>query len=105
MDFDDKMSLGIIIVVVIAVLIGIFNAPVRGAFVSIERAQAVAHTQLSPNAELAGRSVWFVNWKGCDKGDVALFRVKPYVSADGQTVNNAIVCAGWPFKGMTVRFK
>lgn len=86
-------------------VIAILWYPVMGSIVQIDQAQKVAHANLSPNAEIGTKSIWFVNWKGCDRTDVALFNVLPYTGQDGKVVNNAIICSGFPFKGMTVRFK
>lgn len=76
-----------------------------GSQVSVDQAQGVAQEQLSRTAEIESKDVWFVGTKGCDRGDNALFRVKPYVGNNGLLVQNAIICGGWPFKGMTVRYK
>jgi hypothetical protein len=105
--FDDHpgCAVAVLVFVVVFVLAIMFNAPIRGAFVKSDVALQAAQAQLGANVELGSKHVWFVHWRGCDKGDVAMFKVQPYSDAQGKIVDNAIVCAGWPFKGTTVRFK
>ena len=93
------------IFVLVLFMIELLWGPVMGSLVHESQAQQVAQSNLSMNAEIGARSVWFVAYKGCDASDVALFEVKPYIGLDGKTVDNAIICSGFPFKGMTVRFK
>jgi hypothetical protein len=76
-----------------------------GSQISTDQAQGVAQEQLSRAAEIESKDVWFVGIKGCDRRDNVLFRVKPYIGNNGLLVQNAIICGGWPFKGMTVRYK
>lgn len=101
-DEDWKIYLGIIVVIfLIAFLIGL-----RGVFVSPAKALQAAEVQLgTDNLQLSSKHIMFVHWRGCDKGDVAMFKVLPFTNAQGKIVDDAIVCAGWPFKGITVRFK
>lgn len=94
-----------IILSLVFIVVALFWGPIVGSTVSLEKAQTVAHQQLSPDAEIGGRTVWFVNWKGCEKGEVVKFYVMPYVGKDGTIVDNAMICSGWLFKGMTPRFK
>ena len=108
MDFlDDHPGCVILLllVIVVLVIVAIFSVPIRGSFVKSSVAQQAAQAQLGAKVELGDKHVWFVHFRGCDKGDVAMFEVLPYTDNQGKTVNNAIVCAGWPFKGTTVRFK
>lgn len=90
---------------VILFILAILWSPVMGSLIQPDEVRQVAHANLSPNAEIGSKSVWFVAWKGCDASDVAIFHVKPYIGLDGKEVANAIICSGFPFKGMTVRFK
>lgn len=102
--FDEEWKV-VAWIVVIILLIG-FVVGLRGVFVSTDKAMQAAEVQLATdNLELSRKHIMFVHWRGCDKNDVAMFRVLPYTNAQGKTVDNAIVCAGWPFKGITVRFK
>jgi len=44
-----------------------------------------------------------VSWRGCSDSDEAAYKVTA-TNANGQRVD-LIVCAGWPFKGVTIRTK
>jgi hypothetical protein len=99
------VEFAIVVGVIVGILILIFNFPIRGSLVSLTKAQEIAHQQLSPDAEITGRAVWFVSSRGCEKGEVAMFFVQPYEGKDKTMVDNAVICAGWPFKGMTPRFR
>lgn len=98
----DTVSAFIAIVVVLALFLGLG----RGIFVSTAKAEQVAQVQLGADVELGNKNIFFVGMRGCDgEKDAAVFKVLPYTNSDGLFVDNAIVCAGWPFKGYTVRFK
>jgi hypothetical protein len=47
------------------------------------------------------KNIFFVNWKGCSRGDDAQFDVKATNALDVDV--DLVVCAGWPFKGVTIR--
>lgn len=98
---DDRITIVLFLLVLVIAAVAIFG----GVFTSTTKAQHIAQTQLSPQAEVAGKTIFFVGMRGCDRYDSAMFRVKPYTGVNGQIVDNAIICAGWPFKGYTVRFK
>ena len=49
------------------------------------------------------RHIFFVEWRGCGRGDDAAFKVSG-VNPKGIRVH-MLVCVGWPFKGATVRMK
>tara|TARA_Y100000310_G_C20006690_1_gene501024 strand:- start:136 stop:420 length:285 start_codon:yes stop_codon:yes gene_type:complete len=49
------------------------------------------------------KGVFFVSWRGCSKSDDAVFKVTAKNALNKQV--NLIVCAGWPFKGVTIRTK
>lgn len=102
---ESCLETAITIALVLFIVILFFNGPIRGSLVKSERAEQAAKAQLEPYVELGPKQVFFVHWKGCENGDVAVFKVLPYKSAEGVIVTNAIVCDSWPFKGATVRFK
>ena len=83
----------------------IFLCSFRGVFVSRDKATAAASAQLGAQVELGPKHVWFNHWRGCEKGTAAMFKVLPYTNSQGVLVSNAIVCSGWPFKGITIRFR
>ncbi len=100
-DFEGWITL---IALLLFVVFGIFGDPIKGSFVSNGKALEVARSEFGQNVEIESKSSWFVHWKGCDKTDVAIYRIAPF-EQNGVVVDNAIVCAGWPFKGFTPRYK
>lgn len=101
----DVFNIVFALLFILVLFVGLFGGPISGSFVSTESAQKLAHAQLSPDATIGEKTVWFVGFKGCENGEVARFKVLPYIGKDGSLVDNAIICAGWPFKGMTIRYQ
>lgn len=74
-----------------------------GALVSDERVSVAAEKQGYKNVQVVSKHIFFVSWRGCGKDDDAAFNATG-VNATGNRVD-LIICAGWPFKGVTVRTK
>lgn len=72
-----------------------------GAFVSGENVARAVEKQGYRNVEIVSKHIFFVDWRGCGEDDVAAFNAVG-TNAVGEQVD-LIVCAGWPFKGVTVR--
>jgi len=53
------------------------------------------------NIEIVNKHIFFVNWRGCSKEDEACYDLIA-TNSNGERVN-ILACAGWPFKGVTVR--
>lgn len=53
------------------------------------------------NVKIISKHIFAPNWNGCGSDDDVAFKVRA-TNPTGKRVN-LIVCAGWPFKGVTVR--
>jgi hypothetical protein len=89
---------------VFAVFLGVLGVS-RGIFVSSEKAQVAAIQLIDVDAVVGTKHVYFVNWRGCDEGDAAMFEINPFVNQQGVLVENVVLCSGWPLKGFTPRVK
>ena len=74
-----------------------------GVFVSDDSIKVAVGKQGYRNVEIVSKHIIFVNWQGCGKDDEAAFEIKATNSFGAQV--DLIACAGWPFKGVTVRTK
>ena len=74
-----------------------------GTFVSNENVTTAVTKQGYKDVEVKSKHIFFVNWRGCGKDDDAAFKMSA-INSIGQKVD-LIACAGWPFKGVTVRTK
>lgn len=95
-------GLGLVILVLIIALVAV-AAFSRGFIVDENVAVRALETQGFSNIEITGKN-WVVPFLvGCDKNDAVRFTARAKNSL-GKTVD-VMVCAGWPFKGATVRTK
>jgi len=72
-----------------------------GTCVSKESTVNAVEKQGYSNIEVLDKNVFFVSWRGCSGSDDAMFTMKATNSV-GKDVE-IMACAGWPFKGVTVR--
>lgn len=86
---------------VILLLLATWLTP--GIWVSKNEAIRVLENQGYQKVTITDKDVTFITWSGCGNDDDAVFEASA-VNARNQRVN-VIVCAGWPFKGATVRVK
>lgn len=75
----------------------------RGGCVSQVKSIKATEKQGYRNVTVTERHNFFPGWHGCDDKDAAAFEARA-VNPAGQEVD-IIICAGWPFKGVTVRTK
>jgi hypothetical protein len=74
-----------------------------GVLVDDDKVKGAVEKQGYSDVVLGEKSVVFVGWAGCSDSDSAAYKVRAK-NVKGDTVD-LIVCAGWPFKGITVRSK
>ncbi|MBI2426590.1 MAG: hypothetical protein HYV34_01970 [Candidatus Kerfeldbacteria bacterium] len=72
-----------------------------GIYVSEEKVILAVEKQGYSDITVEDKDVFFVGWKGCSDNDDALFELTA-TNARGQGVE-LLACAGWPFKGVTIR--
>lgn len=72
-----------------------------GAFVSEDHVIKAVGKQGYRNVKIQAKHIFFVSWRGCSKSDDACFDALA-TNPLGQEVD-ILICAGWPFKGVTVR--
>lgn len=72
-----------------------------GALVDTDRVARAVEKQGYRNVKIVNKHIFFVTWRGCGKDDDVAFKAMA-VNAAGQQVD-ITVCAGWLFKGVTVR--
>ena len=72
-----------------------------GTFVHEENVARAVEKQGYKEVRIIAKHIFFVGWRGCGWDDEAAFEASAVNSA-GQRVDLTI-CAGWPFKGVTVR--
>lgn len=90
----------ITVVVMLFVLVAIVVSSC-GAFVDESVAVRAMETQGYSNVKITGKHIWFTSWQGCGKEDDVKFDVVA-TNPIGKRVE-LFVCAGWLFKGATVR--
>jgi len=73
----------------------------RGACTTKEQAINAVGILGFTNIEILDKSIFLVGFKGCDKNDAALYKVKATNLNGKKVIVN--VCIGWPFKSATVR--
>jgi len=86
-----------------AIIAMLFMLTACGMFVKEDKVTKAVEKQGYTNVQVLDKHIFFVNWRGCSKSDEAAFDVLA-TNALGQNVD-LVVCAGWPFKGVTVRSK
>lgn len=72
-----------------------------GMFVSKAKAKAAAEKQGYTNVVINDKDIFFIFWNGCGKDDDVSFEATA-TNSNGETVE-IIICAGFPFKGVTIR--
>ena len=55
------------------------------------------------NVSVEDKSIVFVGWAGCSDDDEAAYEITA-INSLGKRVK-LLACAGWPFKGVTIRSK
>ena len=72
-----------------------------GPYVSDEKIMTAVANQGYTDVKILDKDVTFISWRGCGKDDDAAFQVEA-TNALGKRVP-LTACAGWPFKGVTIR--
>ena len=72
-----------------------------GMFVSDSDVVKAVEKQGYSDVSIKASHIFFVRWRGCSNDDDAAYDLVAVNSA-GHRVD-VIACAGWPFKGVTVR--
>ena len=93
-----KYLINILMVVVFSV-----TATGCGACVDDKDVVRAVEKQGYSEVSIKDKSIFFVSWSGCSDSDAAKYDAKAK-NPKGDSVD-IIVCAGWPFKGVTVRTK
>lgn len=94
----------LVLLVVVAISIGaLFVFVMPGVFIDEDVAIRTLETQGFSDVRITGKRIFFVGIGGCGKGDDARFSAVA-TNPIGKEVE-VFVCAGWPFKGATVRTK
>jgi hypothetical protein len=90
---------GVVIFIALAIVfeVGIGHLVPRSEAVQAAQVQGFTHVRVT-SAHYA-----FVDVRGCGSDDTTKFNVTA-VNPAGQSVS-FYVCAGWPFKGATIRYK
>ena len=96
MDKMEKSVLSFVLTVVFVVLISC-----RGIFADEAVARKSLKKQGYTKIHVIDKSFFMVGLRGCGESDAAKFTVKA-VNPVGELVE-VYVCAGWPFKGATIR--
>lgn len=100
MEKSSDSVFGIMILVMTAIL---FFALARGIFVSEDSAINSLETQGYSDVKITDSAWFMVGIRGCNQRDAARFTATA-TNPVGQEVE-IYVCAGWPFKGGTIRTK
>lgn len=96
---DSSFNSVFIVVAIIFVLVSF----ARGVFVNESEAARALETQGYRDVKITNDAWLFVGLRGCDEGDAARFTAVAS-NPTGKRVE-IYVCAGWPFKGSTIRTK
>ena len=96
------MLIGVVVLVLAyVVLLGACAVWFPGSYVSDEKIVTAVENQGFSDVKILDKDVTFVSWRGCSKGDDAAFQVEATNSLGKRVPLTA--CAGWPFKGVTIR--
>jgi hypothetical protein len=94
-----------IILSILAVIFGIGvltnSSGCRGVLVNNANTIKAVGDQGYSQVRVISSHIFFVSWRGCGRSDSAAYSMRAKNSL-GREVN-LIACAGWPFKGVTVR--
>ena len=91
------------IMVLFVVILLITSVCGCGAFVSKEKVAKAVEKQGYREVNVTSKHIFFVDWRGCSDSDDAMFNANTINSLDKRV--DITICAGWPFKGVTVRTK
>ena len=72
-----------------------------GAFVNDQRIISGLEDRGYSDVKILDKSIFWLGYRGCSKSDAAYYEVE--VKNPVGKVVKLEVCAGWPFKGVTVR--
>lgn len=86
-----------------AAIMALALLPACGACIDDDKVKVAVEKQGYTDVKLRDKSIVFYNWAGCSDSDDAAYKARAK-NAQGKQVD-LIVCAGWPFKGVTVRTK
>lgn len=101
MKYRNKGFTTIELLVWVPCIIVIFALSFRGVFVSDEVGVVALENQGFSNIHVTDNSFFAVGFRGCDAQDAARITAVA-TNSQGKDVT-LYVCAGWPFKGATVR--
>lgn len=99
--YSRKISL-ITVALTLALLL-ITLLPGCGACVDDGKVRKAVEKQGYSDVKIKDKSVTAIGWRGCSDSDSAAYKMRAK-NPKGQEVD-IIVCAGWPFKGVTIRTK
>lgn len=99
MSMDDVFGVAVTVFVVALLALEIFG----GIFVGNDIAEETMKNNGFSDIKIIEKQWFFVGFRGCAGGDNAKFIVKA-INSRNQPVE-LYVCAGWPFKGATIRSK
>lgn len=91
------------IIVIVFVIVIVFLIGGRGMLVDEQVAIDTMEAQGFTNVEVTDKAWLFVGYRGCGSDDTTRFEVTA-TNSNGQQVD-CLVCADWPFKGATIRYK
>ena len=91
----------VFMLVVLFCLTGLILLAGNGCMVSEKETIRAAEKQGYQDVQIKERHNFFSGWHGCGSSDSAAFKAKAK-NPRGDDVD-IIICAGWPFKGVTVR--
>ena len=99
----DKLVLGLL---VLCLFIGVAGgcSAVQGGMVNQQVAVDAMQGAGFTDIQIVDKHTVFVDLQGCSAEDVVKFDVAA-TNSRGERVSNAYVCAGWPFKGATIRYR
>ena len=91
------------IVILVVAIVFVFLVGGRGMLVDEQVAINTMEAQGFTDVEVISKAWFFVGLRGCGGDDAARFEVTA-TNSNGQRVD-CLVCADWPFKGATIRYK
>lgn len=92
-----------VVLATIVVVLGAIAVLIPGIYVRDTSVVSAVEKQGYSDVTTTNSHFLFVSWRGCSKGDDACYKMEA-TNSRGQRVK-IIACAGWPFKGVTVRTK
>lgn len=89
--------------IILAILVASFCFAGCGGCVDGEDVIKAVKKQGYKDVKILDKSIIFVDWAGCGSDDDAAYEMSA-VNPRGEKVK-ILACAGWPFKGVTIRTK